>query len=66
MRWGFAHSLAFAAVMTMRDMANEKNTRLFKTQKYYQECYERIADDGHKAFDAVSYTHLTLPTMAVV
>jgi len=53
MRWGFAESLAFAAVMTLRDMANEKNTRLFKTQKYYQECYERIASDSHEAFNTV-------------
>lgn len=54
MRWGFAESLAFAAIMTLRDMTNEKNTRLFKTQKYYQECYERIADDGLQAFNVVT------------
>lgn len=54
MRWGFADSLAFAAVMTLRDMTNEKNTRLFKTQKFYQECYERIASDSHEAFNTVA------------
>lgn len=53
MSWGFAESLAFAAVMTLRDMTNEKNTHLFKTQKFYQECYQRIADDSSKVFDKV-------------
>ena len=54
MRWGFADTLAFAAVMTLRDMSKEKNNRLIKTQKFYQECYERIADDSNNAFDVVS------------
>lgn len=53
MRWGFAESLAFAAVMTLRDMSNEKNNRLIKTHKFYQECYERIADDSSQAFNVV-------------
>ena len=54
MRWGFADTLAFAAVMTLRDMSKEKNNRLIKTQKFYQECYERIADDSHNAFEVVT------------
>ncbi|CDC79265.1 unknown [Clostridium sp. CAG:964] len=54
MGWGFAESLAFAAVMTLRDMSNEKSNRLIKTQRFYQECYERIADDSHQAFNVVS------------
>lgn len=54
MSWGFAESLAFAAVMTLLDMSNEKKNRLIKTQKFYQECYERIADDSHQAFNVVT------------
>lgn len=53
MRWGFSDSLAFAVVMTMRDMSREKERRLFKTQKFYQECYERIAKDSEQAFNVV-------------
>lgn len=47
MSWGFAESIAFAAIMTLRDMSKEeeKNRKRIKTQKFYQECYERIADD---------------------
>ena len=56
MGWGFAESLAFAAVMTLRDMSKEKNNRLIKTQKFYQEFYERIADDSCKAFNVVLKT----------
>ncbi|MCD8328288.1 MAG: hypothetical protein LUC25_04230 [Ruminococcus sp.] len=54
MDWSFSDSLIFAAVMTMRDMSKEKNNRLIKTQKFYQECYERIADDSHQAFNVVT------------
>ena len=55
MSWGFAESIAFAAIMTLRDMSKEeeKNRKLIKTQKFYQECYERIADDSRHAFDTV-------------
>lgn len=55
MSWGFADSLAFAAIMTLRDMSKEeeKNRRLIKTQKFYQECYEKITDDSHRAFETV-------------
>lgn len=55
MSWGFAESIAFAAIMTLRDMSKEeeKNRQWIKTQKFYQECYERIADDSRHAFDTV-------------
>ena len=53
MSWGFADSIVFAAVMTLRDLNNEKSKKLFKTQKFYQECYNQIADDSKKAFDSV-------------
>lgn len=53
MGWGFADCIAFAAIMTLRDMSKENERRLFKTQKFYQECYERIADDSRHAFDIV-------------
>ena len=51
---GFSDALAFAVVMTLRDMNKEKEKRLIKTQKYYQECYERIAEDSKQVFDIVS------------
>lgn len=54
MKWGFAESIAFAAIMTLHDISKEKNIRWFKTQKFYQECYERIADDSHQAFNVVT------------
>lgn len=53
-RWGFSNSLAFAVVMTLRDISYEKQRRLIKTQKFYQECYDRIADDGLQAFNVVT------------
>lgn len=53
-RWGFSNSLAFAVAMTLRDISYEKQRRLIKTQKFYQECYDRIADDGLQAFDVVT------------
>lgn len=36
-RWGFSDALAFAVAMTVRDMSREKEKRLIKTQKFYQE-----------------------------
>lgn len=56
MKWGFDKCLAFATVMTLRDMSDERETRLFKTQRYYQELYERIAKDYNKAFDIAAKT----------
>ena len=55
MSWGFAESIVFAAIMTLRDMSKEeeKKRRLIKTQKFYQECYERIANDSRRVFDVV-------------
>lgn len=53
-RWGFSNSLAFAVAMTLRDISYEKQRRLIKTQKFYQECYDRIADDGLQAFNVVT------------
>lgn len=53
-RWGFSDALAFAVAMTVRDMSREKEKRLIKTQKFYQECYERIANDSEQAFNIVS------------
>ena len=38
----FSDALAFAVVMTLRDMNKEKEKRLIKTQKFYQECYEKL------------------------
>lgn len=52
-RWGFSDALAFAVAMTMRDMSAEKQKRLIKTQKFYQDCYERIADDSKQAYEIV-------------
>ena len=46
-RWGFSDALAFAVAMTVRDMSREKEKRLIKTQKFYQECYEKIASDSY-------------------
>ena len=53
MGWGFAESIIFAAIMTMRDMSKEaeKSKKWIKTQSFYQECYEKIADDSHNAFN---------------
>lgn len=51
---GFSDALAFAVVMTLRDMNKEKEKRLIKTQKFYQECYERITEDSKQVFDIVS------------
>lgn len=53
-RWGFSDALAFAIAMTVRDMSREKEKRLIKTQKFYQECYEKIASDSERAFNIVS------------
>ena len=53
-RWGFSDALAFAVAMTVRDMSREKEKRLIKTQKFYQECYEKIASDSERAFNIVS------------
>lgn len=55
MGWGFAESIIFAAIMTMRDMSKEaeKSKKWIKTQNFYQECYEKIADDSHNAFNTV-------------
>lgn len=53
-RWGFSNSIAFAVAMTLRDISYEKQRRLIKTQKFYQECYDRIADDGLQAFNVVT------------
>lgn len=50
----FSDALAFAVVMTLRDMNKEKEKRLIKTQKFYQECYEKIAGDSRQVFDIVS------------
>lgn len=36
---GFSDALAFAVVMTLRDMNKEKEKRLIKTQKFYQESF---------------------------
>lgn len=49
----FSKALVFAAVMTMRDMKMEKEKKLIKTQKFYQECYEKIAEDSQQAFSVV-------------
>ena len=38
-RWVFSDALAFAVAMNVRNMSREK--RLIKTQKFYQECYEK-------------------------
>lgn len=53
-KWRFSDALAFAAVMTIRDMSREKEKKLIKTQKFYQECYEKIANDSERAFSIVS------------
>lgn len=53
MGWGFSNALAFAVAMTVRDMSKEREKRLIKTRKFYQECYEKIADDSHQAFNTV-------------
>lgn len=53
-RWGFSDALVFAVAMTVRDMSREKEKRLIKTQKFYQECYEKIASDSERAFNIVS------------
>ncbi|WP_455258729.1 hypothetical protein [Peptoniphilus asaccharolyticus] len=53
-RWGFSDALAFVVAMTVRDMSREKEKRLIKTQKFYQECYEKIASDSERAFNIVS------------
>lgn len=53
MTWGFSESVIFAAVMTMREISSEKNDKLIKSQKFYQDCYEKIADDSQKAFNIV-------------
>lgn len=53
-RWGFSNALAFAVAMTVRDMNREKEKRLIKTQKFYQECYEKIANDSEQAFNIVT------------
>ena len=39
MGWGFAESIIFAAIMTMRDMSKEaeKSKKWIKTQSFYQE-----------------------------
>ena len=50
----FSDALAFAVVMTLRDMNKEKEKRLIKTQKFYQECYEKITGDSRQVFDIVS------------
>lgn len=44
--WGFSNAIAFAVAMTIRDMSEEKEKKRNKTQKFYQECYEKIADDS--------------------
>ncbi|MDU1591691.1 hypothetical protein [Peptostreptococcus anaerobius] len=53
-RWGFSDALTFAVVMAVWDMRREKEKRLIKTQKFYQECYEKIASDSEQAFNIVS------------
>lgn len=53
MGWGFSDALAFSVAMTVRDMSKEREKRLIKTQKFYQECYEKIANDSRLAFDVV-------------
>ncbi|MGN1114517.1 MAG: hypothetical protein ACI4RC_05290 [Oscillospiraceae bacterium] len=53
-RWGFSDSLAFAVAMTVWDMNRKKERRLIKTQKFYQECYEKITNDSGRAFDIVT------------
>ena len=54
MSWGFPQSIAFTVALTIRDMSREKNKRLIKTQKFYQECYEEIANDSEQAFNIVT------------
>lgn len=44
----FSKALVFAAVMTMRDMKMEKEKKLIKTQKFYQECYEKLPKTVNK------------------
>ena len=39
---GFSDALAFAVVMTLRDMNKEKEKRLIKTQKYYTKRKKQI------------------------
>ena len=41
-RWGFSDALAFAVAMTVRDMSREKEKRLIKTQKFYQEWHRAV------------------------
>lgn len=52
---GFADHLAFAAILTLRNVAKEikKEEKLFKTQQYYQEIYEEIADESKKLCDRI-------------
>lgn len=52
--WGFSNAIAFAVAMTIRDMSEEREKKRIKTQKFYQECYEKITDDSAQAFDVVT------------
>lgn len=52
--WGFSNAIAFAVAMTIRDMSEEREKKRIKTQKFYHECYEKIADDSAQAFDVVT------------
>ena len=53
MGWSFSDSLAFAAIMTLHDLSRENYSRRIKTQKFYQECYEKIAEDSSRVLTVV-------------
>ena len=54
-----AFAICFAGSSFAADLTEEFDAK-------HKECLERIAQDNQLAFEAVSYTHLTLPTILLV
>lgn len=49
MSWGLTESILFYAMLTVQERKFEKEQRLIKTQKFYQQCYEEISAELEKA-----------------
>ena len=53
MKWQIEDKIALIATAVMHDNLEEKRRVFIKTQKYYQECAERIAGDSAKVMETV-------------
>ncbi len=53
MKWQIEDKIALIATAVIHDHLEEKRRVFIKTQKYYQECAERIAGDSAKAMETI-------------